>query len=220
MTIILSKNNKPDSRMVEYDQLIVRLGLEKNTLQAEIDGLRSVVSEISLRRSTLLLEVTAIEDKIKSIQQELVDVIKKSSEEVSGLTVARQRSTQEITEKNSELKQLESYLVSAKERITKGDEALSVINEKARVVRELLDSTRKDLVQTLAQKQIIERDIISLQEVKQELRDSVAANEKRAEYLAEKEQFLNRKEADLFKYEQRVEKMRESVGNRIKMIFK
>ena len=48
-----------------------------------------------------------------------------------------------------------------------------------------------------------------------ELKESIAASEGKMTYLAEKEQFLNRKEADLIKYE-KDRKMREDAGNKIR----
>jgi len=75
------------------------------------------------------------------------------------------------------------------------------------------------LSEKIFEKQIIEAEIVSLLEIKEGSSEKIEASEKVLAYISLKEQFLNRKEADLIKYENRVEKMRKDIGNNNQMKF-
>lgn len=205
--------------MIEYDQAVVRLGLRKNEAQAELDRLRSEVTEISSRRTTLIGEISDAETKLQAIRQEVIDAVRTSSEEVAGLSRAQHKSGQALNEKTKELKKLEDYLVSLQVKVVAENGILDMVNEKVKEAREVLSTVKQGLNEVIIEKQSVEEDIISLQEVKKEIGGVIAASEEKLSYLSEKEQFLNRKEADLIKYEERVEKMRKDAGNEIKMTF-
>ena len=82
-----------------------------------------------------------------------------------------------------------------------------------------LDNIKKDISERSIEKKKLEEEIVSMQIFLKELSEAVATNEKVLAYNTDKEQFLNRKEADLIKYEQRVEKQREEINNDNKMKF-
>lgn len=220
MTLKFFKNNKSDNRMIEYDRSIVRLGLEKSAAQAELERLLLEVDVTSSRYAALLNEITVAEKRLGIIQQEVIEAVRVSIEKVAGLSRAQNKSGQALNDKTKELKQLKDYLTSLQAKIVIESDTLNVVNQRVQDMRDLLKAEKQELNKLIIDKQSIEKDIISLQEVKQELRGVIAASEERVSYLSEKEQFLNRKETDLIKYEKRVEKLREDTGNKNRMIFK
>ena len=220
MSLLFFKNNKQDNRMVEYDQAVVRLGLEKARVWAELDRARAEVAETGERKATLLNEIVGAEKKLQTIRQEIIDIINTGKEEINKLSRTQQETGETTNEKTKKLVQLEEYIVSLNSKANIQQETLYFIEDKVRKEREVLGEAKSELNSVLAEKHTIEADIISLQELKTDLKESVALAEKTLEYLAEKEQFLNRKEADLIKYEKRVEKMREDTGNKNTMKFK
>lgn len=220
MTLVFSKNNKPDTRMIEYDQAVVRLGLEKAAAHAELDRVRAEASEIGERKAILLNEIAEAEKKLSVIKQEVVDVVNAGKEDIAAMSAAQQETGTATDEKTKKLVQLEEYLVSLQDKVSATQKNFNTIGERVNEARKVFDTVNSELSISRGMKMNVEADIVALQELKSELKESVAALEKAMAYLAEKEQFLNRKEADLIKYEKRVEKMREDAGSKNKMSFK
>lgn len=206
--------------MIEYDQAVVRLGLEKANVQVELDRLRVEATEIGERKAMLLNEIADTEKKLLVIRQEIMDAVNAGKGNIAELSRAQQEAGQATTEKTKKLVQLEEYIISSQEKVRAQEELFVSIGEKVGEAKRILDGVRSEQDVVLKEKRSVEMDIVALQEVRNELKELVAASEEKMAYLAEKEQFLNRKEADLIKYEKRVEKMREDTGNKNKMTFK
>lgn len=215
-----NKNNKPDNRMIEYDQAVVRLGLEKAGAQAELERVCVEASEIGARKAILLNEIAEAGKKLSLIRQEVMDAVNAGRRDIAAVSSAGQEADQAVGVKTKKLVQLEEYLISLQDRVSSTQKNFNTIAERVNEARKVLDTVNSELNISRGAKRAVEADIVALQELKSELKESVAASEKAMAYLAEKEQFLNRKEADLIKYEKRVEKMREDAGNKVKMIFK
>lgn len=206
--------------MAEYDQAIIRLGLEKAKLNAELDTLRSEANEIGARKATLLDDIVNTEKKLSVIRQEIKGFIDAGEKKIVELSRSRQKTGQKTEEKKKILAELEGYLISFNNKLNTQQSTLFSIKDELSKKRKLLSEANNEFNTILIEKRSVEADIISLQELKKELKEAIESNEKKLEYLADKEQFLNRKEADLIKYEKRVEKMREDAGNKNKMSFK
>lgn len=220
MTLIPSKNGKADTRMIEFYQSVNRLGLDKAAAQAELDRMHSDIAEVGTRRAVLLNDIEDAEKRLQIIRQEIMDAVNAGRKDIAAVSSTRQEADKATGEKKKKLVQLEGYIVSLNSKVNVQQEALFSIEDKVKKEREILSETKGGIHDALAEKRLLEADIVALQELKSELKEAVAASEKMMTYLAEKEQFLNRKEADLIKYEKRVEKMREDAGNKIKMKFK
>lgn len=220
MSLTFFKNNKPDNRMIEYNQSVVRLGLEKAKAQVKLESARAEAAEIGERKATILKEIVESEKRLSLIRQEVIDAVNAGKKDIAAVSSARQEADQATGEKTRKMVQLEEYLVSLQDKISATQKNFNTIAERVNEVRKALDTVNGELNISRGLKQTVEADIVALQELRSELKEAIAASEKMMTYLAEKEQFLNRKEADLIKYEKRVEKMREDAGNKYKMIFK
>lgn len=206
--------------MIEYDQAIVRLGLEKAKARAELDRVLAEVAEIGERKAALLNEIMEAEKKLPVIRKEVADAVSEGKKEITELSRAQRERGQDADEKTKKMVQLEEYLVSLQDKIGATQKNLNIVEERVNGARKALDAVNSELSISRGAKQAVEADIVALQELRSELKELIAASEGKMAYLAEKEQSLNRKEADLIKYEKRVEKMREDAGNKNKMIFK
>lgn len=220
MTLSFFKNNKSDNRMVEYDQAIARLAVERVEAEQSLSRVRGDIAEIGSRHAVLLNEIKEAEEKLNIFQQEIVNVTKRGVEKAHNLSLEQQESEKTINKKTEELVHLEEDITSLKEKIEVAKKTLDSFMERVSEVRKLLDGKKEELDIQAREKRKIEGVIDSLKELKKGIVDIVTSSEKSRDYLAEKEQFLNRKEADLLKYEDRLTKQREEAGNNNRMQFK
>src|SRR3990167_559973 len=112
MTLIPSKNNKPDTRMIEYDQAVVRLGLEKAREQAKLEQIRSEVAEIGLRSADILDEIKKSELKLMTIRREISDAVERETEYIKSFSLDSQKADGLLKDKKENLLQLEIYTLS------------------------------------------------------------------------------------------------------------
>lgn len=220
MTLIFKRQGKPDTRMIEYDQAIVRLGLEKARAEAELERVRAEDSQIGARRAVLLDEIECAEEELLGIKRQIDEAIESGSRGLMVLSREEQRAGQSHKKGLEELEWSKKRLVSLQDSIGIKKETFDKVADELEGVRKILLEAKIELNYTNAKKLEAEKEILFLQKLKKELEDKVAASENLLSYLSEKEQSLNRKEADLVKYEKRVEKMRLDAGNKIKMKFK
>jgi chromosome segregation ATPase len=93
------------------------------------------------------------------------------------------------------------------------------VSERLNDVKKKVNEANIELDNILLKKHQLERDIFELEGKKKEFQEFVDASENFLSYFSEKEQFLNRKEADLLKYEKQLEKKRKDIGNNNEMKF-
>lgn len=220
MTLIFSKNSKPDDRMVKYDQAVVRLGLERARVQKELDREKAKISEIEERKSELFGEIKEARIQLKGVRDEIDTAINESKKETGRLSQAQTETGQKVAQKKENMVQLEGYIVSLQNKVHNEQEALDNVSGKVEDRKKVLEEEDRKLNDVLDQKRSIELDIVSLQDLRMELKESIDSFEEKINYLGEKEQSLNRKEADLIKYEERIKKVRKEMGNNNPMIFK
>ena len=108
MTLVFTKQGKPDTRLIDYNQAVVRLGLEKANAQIELDHVRSSVAEIGSRHAIFIDEVVKEKDNLDKIKNEVSEAIKKSIEDLKVLSQQSQESGEKKDEQKVELKKLES----------------------------------------------------------------------------------------------------------------
>lgn len=77
MSLIFFKNNKPDNRMIEYDQAVVRLGLEKAELEREVEKKRKEVRGISIAID--LVKVAFFKDRKELTDEKMKEIEGQSS---------------------------------------------------------------------------------------------------------------------------------------------
>ena len=153
------------------------------------------------------------------IRNEISNTINKGLKEVGDISKNRQESGEKKSEKEKELESLENYLSSFKSEIEITEATFKSVSETVENKRTELGRIKDELSEKIFEKQIIEAEIVSLLEIKEGSSEKIEASEKVLAYISLKEQFLNRKEADLIKYENRVEKMRKDIGNNNQMKF-
>lgn len=78
MTLIFAKRGTaPDNRMIEYDQAIVRLGLEKAKLESECDQKKREIRQLCVARD--LIAASIIDDRMKLTGEKQKEINEKSS---------------------------------------------------------------------------------------------------------------------------------------------
>ena len=156
MTLIFFKNNKPDTRMIEYDQAVVRLGLEKAELEAEVERKRREVKQMSVSLSLVRAAFLAEQKNLTEKQQK------------------------EVGERSSALEDYEERVAEEKQKldnvIANTRELLSQLKEKEKeiaVLNNLKNQVKQDKEET-------EKSITALREEKKdaEQQKSIAAAER------------------------------------------
>jgi len=259
MTLLFFKNNKLDNRMVEYDQAVVRLGLEKAGLESEAERKRKDIKQLDISRSLILESMrrdreafddgrieeleekaTAVvdyEDRVAKAQKELSVTEEKKSSLGGEISVAEKRvgelsesiadlekvemakkegvSLVEIqkAEKNKEIQRLNQTLSPLKEQERKQAAQNYELALKRKETEDAIEASNNELTEL--------NDIISvLQANNKQGLELVSSFEGERKRLQEKDEFLIRKEKDLQKYEERLEKGRKEMGNNNPMTFK
>ena len=219
MGLTFFKNNKPDTRMIEYEQSIIRLGLEKAKAEGDLDRVKKEVAEIAGRYAIIIKDIDEAQENLEKIKTEISDTINKGLKEVGDISKNRQESGEKKSEEKKELESLENYLSSIKGEIEIIEASLKSVSETVEKKRTELSKIKDELSEKELEKKTVEAEIVSLLEIKEGSSEKIEEGEKVLAYISLKEQFLNRKEADLIKYEKRVEKMRQDTNNNNQMKF-
>jgi len=212
MTLIVTKNGTPDTRMIEYDQAIVRLGIEKAAVMSDLERIRSECAEVGTQRDTLLAEIVAAERHLGEVRQETVEVVQAMTGSINTLARAEQKAGESVDGKRTELETLQSYAVSLAEDVRNWQKTFASVTKRVAAVRETLAEERANVDIVVAEKNALQQDVISLQELKKEIADTIALGQTALAEAVEKEQYLNHREAEIAKYEARVKKLREEAG--------
>jgi len=124
MTLIYDKNSKMDNRKVEYEQSIVRLGLEKAATQREADRARQEIKDLGARKIQVMKDIKNLEDdlvadrkKLQEVGLEVFEMIKNAEANVSKIREKEKEVVNSTGNKKFELKKLEEYLASLTEQI-------------------------------------------------------------------------------------------------------
>src|SRR3990167_2893174 len=103
MTLIFFKQGKPDTRMIEYEQSIVRLGLEKAKAEGDLDRVKKEVAEIGGRYAIIIKDIDEAQENLEKIKTEISDTINKGLKEVGDISKNRQESGEKKSEEKKEL---------------------------------------------------------------------------------------------------------------------
>jgi len=212
MTLIFGQNVKKDTRMIEYDQAIVRLGLEKAMAQTNLDRVHLETVELGELQAKLLDDIEKSETRLRDIRAEIEEAISIGCSNMAVVSQVQQDLDREGKEKSKKFSELENYLTSLLEKISVSSETFTMVATRVNEVRKTLYRVKSELTVMEEEKKLVEQDIISLHEVKKELADSVAASQGLLDEASKRQQYLNRREIDLQKYEKRVEDMRKEAG--------
>ncbi|MCR4307831.1 MAG: hypothetical protein NUV80_04660 [Candidatus Berkelbacteria bacterium] len=221
MTLKFPTNkNKPDNRMVEYNQEIVRLGRERALTQQELDRKKLEVDEVEKKRDLVLREITEAETKLASINLEVDTAIKKAGEDISSINSKKKQAEGVVFEKKTKLENIEKHLSDLMEKISKSTDDLNTLHKKIDDAYTLYVKGKDEVSQLAKEKLALQHEVEDLCQLKADLISGNVERENVLQYIEEKEKFLNRKEHDLRVYENRVKKIREEVGIITPMIFK
>jgi chromosome segregation ATPase len=259
MTLTFFKNNKPDTRMIEYDQAVVRLGLEKAELEAEVEKKRREIKQmnvsLSLVRTAFLAEQKNLteqqrkevnerssvlenyEKRVVEEKQKLDGVVAKTQEILSQLKEKEKEIVvleDKIQQNNKEKEEAEESIITLQKEKKEAEQQKSIAvaeqNQAQNNLRKVSEEVKKLGTRNVEIKDELEkknRELVELNEIisilqasnKQGL-DITSSFEGERKRLQEKNEFLVRKEKDLLKYEQRVEKRAKELGVDIKMKFR
>ena len=259
MTLKFFKQGKPDTRMIEYDQAVVRLGLEKAKVEGEVEQKKNDLKQINvaydLVRSVFLRNYEKLtEEEKKEIGEKtavLFDYDKRVGEERKKLQdiILEQKKVKDLTEEKEQqvivadvlfnninekrIRIEESISGLIKEKVGKEREkdvvasSLEKVKQETEKISKEFYSLSVSKVETEREIEKANRELKELNEIisilqttnKQGL-DLIASFAGERKRLQNKEEFLIRKEKDLAKYEERVEKQRKDAGISIPMIFK
>lgn len=255
MTLRFDKNSIIDNRMVEYEQSIVRLGLEKAAFEKEVGQVRQEIDELCDRRVAIqkdieecIVEREVTKKTLVSVWAEITEAVHSGGEKVAALRTEETKKEESTGNKKLELQKLEEYLTSLTEQIDTRIKKRVEFEESARQAREELVRVRSELntakreleevsseVKVLSQlklevtskltmidaeRQEVEEIVAVLKESNKEGLELVASFEGERKRLAEKDDFLCRKEADIAIYENRLKKRMDDAGYDVTMTFK
>ena len=206
--------------MAEYDQAIVRLGLEKANLEKLVDSERKELAEVGSLKAEVERGIKTKKKELAVIENDIAEAVTRGHKTTKSIGDKIQDSDLKSKKKKTELAGLEKYLKGCEETIAEKTDTIKLLEGKINELRSVILAGKEELLETnktmVQMQEVISK--LSLQE--KELRQNVSVMEDFAKALQDKEQFLNRKEYDLGQYEKRVEKSRQETGNNNKMIFK
>lgn len=254
-----SKSNKPDNRMAEYGQAVIRLGEERAGLIREIEIKRKELGHLIVSKSLIFDEIRKQRDKLDQTQRGVVDEkssilfdyekkIEQEQKKLDDILIRQSSIDKQIEEAKKSLINLGgsvSDLVKQRERLVgelnglndslivnrqARDQEMSSLRDlekrKERLISEIQDissrgmSVDKELSEKRKELEDLNDVVSVLRSSNKEGLDLVASFEGERKRLREKEDFLDRKEADLLVYENRLKKRMREAGIEIDMIFK
>ena len=193
-------------------------------------------------------ELQKIVNKREKIEKEIEQAVLAGGAKVADLLTKKDKVAEKVDQKQDKLKELEGYLTSIMDQIqvkvlnrSEFQRDADAMREKLRVVKSELNTTLRELEEAKSEIQAtyrarktvlddLEAATRELQEVEEmvsvlkasnkEGLDLTASFEGERKRLADKEDFLRRKEADLAVYENRLKKRMDEAGVDIKMTFK
>lgn len=177
MTLIFSsKTQHPDTRMIEYDQTVVRLGLEKAVLEKEVGYFRQELKEIGNHYSAVLLnledkkkEIELLNTQCNEIRKEISEAILKGSKDAAGLREQNKKSDEVVGKKKSELEKLNLYLISLGKEIETKIIKIAELQNAAMIAREELAKVRNELSQPKREIERLHDDLQSIYKLKIEV---------------------------------------------------
>lgn len=168
MSLRFDKNSPVDNRKVEYEQAIVRLGLEKSQAIQELDGVKRDVLDVQKQREDVLLDITDKQKELgilitqkESIEVEISQAIKRGSESAVSLKRKLEEGDDTIEKKNEELDKLSEYLLSLDTDI---DSKISKIAELTEAIWKMQEEVREIKAQLNGAKQELERTLVLTKE--------------------------------------------------------
>jgi chromosome segregation ATPase len=255
MTIRSDQNPGVDTRRADYEQSIISLGIEKVNAKREVDRIKNEIIDIQRQRDEVRLQVTEAKldlDELniqkKEIQKDIVDALKRGSVRTGELKKQLREGRADIVDKETELDNLNDYLVSLNEQINTKTVTIATLETTLLGLSDEYNEVQTKLSKLKRKLDEVTEDVKSMYQVKKQVSDeldivrddltetqaivdTLKANNKEGlelvasfdgerKRLQNKDDFLRRKEADLTIYENRLRKGMEAAGIDIKMIFK
>jgi len=177
MTLLFFKNNKPDTRMIEYDQAIVRLGLEKAKLDGDIERKKNELKQLNIAHE--LIRSAVKKDRAFMTREEQIEADKQEA-----ILVDYEKRIQELEnllrEKNEQEK-------NARERLALLSKQLSAVEMELRLAEKASESLPEKLAE------IERRRVEAERETKAVLNFLKQYKEEKEELVSETNEFAMRK---------------------------
>lgn len=139
MTLRFFNNQgKLDTRQIEYDQAMVRLGLEKATLEREVDRERQKVVEAQKQRDEMLKEIVRLEGVAKEWDLRRVEIQKQIQDSIAGGAIQS---------------------ATLKKHLEKGDATIKAKKENIDQLNVLLENLDKEIAEKLSRIKEIDSEI-------------------------------------------------------------
>ena len=152
MTLRYDKNSIMDNRKIEYEQSIVRLGLEKAAFEKEAGKIRQEIDELCDRRvevkesiETLVVEASRAQKVLEDVQAEIAGAVHAGGEKVAALREKENEREESAGSKKLELQKLEEYLSSLTDQIESKTKKRAEFEESARQAPDELAGVRSEL---------------------------------------------------------------------------
>ena len=181
MSLTFFKNKKPDTRMIEYDQAVIRLGLEKSALEGDVDEKKREFENLKVAldhiRAIFLQRFDKLSEKEKKEVQEKMTVLSGIDERIIGNErmidhlVEKQREIQEQTAgEEKKLVALSSSLLEAegRKKVIEGElqklyedrevkiSGTSLAKLELTAAKEKLDKIRSEVIEAANQRAVID----------------------------------------------------------------
>lgn len=176
MTLRFDKNSIMDNRKVEYEQSIVRLGLEKAAFEKEVGKIRQEIDELCDRRVEVKkdteqrsIEFEAAKKALTDVQAEIAQAVHAGGEKVAALRTEEAKKEESTGNKKLELQKLEEYLASLTEQIDTKIKKRAEFEESARQAHDELVRVRSELNTAKRELEEVSGEVKALYQLKLEV---------------------------------------------------
>ena len=220
MTLIVEKSNQADNRMIEYNQEVVRLGLEKANLANDCEAIRKEMTKLGEERDKLIKEINIEKrDKLAKMEKEvqeykyMIVLLPTLMKEVNEWKKQKEKLDEDIKNRVYATNGLIDQVIKLESDIKIKQEEL----QKIIAVKKLVLKDKQNTINTLGNEILYKKAELKVL-IENKDKEQSEINIKNSQ-LTEREMFINRKAGDLEIYKKRVERKFKELFPDQEMIF-
>lgn len=191
----VSKNNKPDTREIEYNQSMVQLGLERAALEREVGKLQGEITDLGKRSSDFDIEIegkknelVGYDKKLNAIRDQIAAELKKGSSDVGVLKNEEDKVKEAVESKKSEIDLLQEHADALNLEIENKNKNLAELQEAEAKACERFSGVQIELSRTSRELEVVKNDVQESYRLKKEAVDiTESAREELGEIQAQVE---------------------------------
>ena len=168
-----NKQGKLDTRQIDYEQAMVKLGLEKAGLEKEVGAIRTDIEILGKRRGDLELEVQGkvreiVENdrKVQVVREQIADAFRKGTLDVHKLDQEKETIEKISLEKKEQFDSLVRHLESLNNDIDEKNSKLAELQKEIAKVHEEFSAVRSELLHGRRELEELQTDIKELVHLK------------------------------------------------------